>query len=315
MEIRYLRHKEIDIAKWENCVRNSLNCCVYAHAWYLDMLSLGWDAFVMDDYDAVMPIFADSTRMYMPKGMVWTGIYGIEVPDKEVCQAFVDAIDRYFKYVDIQFDKYFVRPSYSVGRFTDGYVYQVDTIHGLYSSKVAKLLSYNVRSKLEDYMKMFDCVNHTYTTVKNISCNDFINIQKSMPFREAIGLKNIAQKSVAMKFGYYTELHNSSNNTMNGASLAVFSDNYIFLPFFGVVNSAGAELYCRVYLLCNMVNHYFKGRPGIFVIDSHKVGIAPDLLKEMGFEKYSCSRYRVDMVSKITNLFTNNNKKTQISKI
>jgi hypothetical protein len=54
--IRYLRHNEIDKAKWDNCISGSVNELIYAYSWYLDIVSPGWDALIEGDYEAVMPL-------------------------------------------------------------------------------------------------------------------------------------------------------------------------------------------------------------------------------------------------------------------
>ena len=54
--IRYLRHNEIDREKWDACIAASENGLVYAYSWYLDVVHPEWEALVMDDYAAVMPL-------------------------------------------------------------------------------------------------------------------------------------------------------------------------------------------------------------------------------------------------------------------
>jgi hypothetical protein len=58
--IHYLKQKNIDRAKWDNCVVNSQLPLVYAESWYLDCVSPNWNAFVLDDYKAVMPLPVNS---------------------------------------------------------------------------------------------------------------------------------------------------------------------------------------------------------------------------------------------------------------
>jgi hypothetical protein len=54
--IRYLKHREIDKNRWDDCIVSSDNRLIYALSWYLDIVSPGWDALIMDDYKAVMPL-------------------------------------------------------------------------------------------------------------------------------------------------------------------------------------------------------------------------------------------------------------------
>ena len=56
MEIKYLKHTEIDVAKWDNCISQAINSLVYAESWYLNVVSSNWEALVGGDYECVMPL-------------------------------------------------------------------------------------------------------------------------------------------------------------------------------------------------------------------------------------------------------------------
>lgn len=56
MEIRYLKHKNIDKKSWDACILEAPNGLVYGMSWYLDIVCPNWDALVSDDYEAVMPL-------------------------------------------------------------------------------------------------------------------------------------------------------------------------------------------------------------------------------------------------------------------
>jgi hypothetical protein len=54
--ISYITHKKIDKLKWDDCIAASSNSLVYGTSWFLDIVSPGWDALVMNDYEAVFPL-------------------------------------------------------------------------------------------------------------------------------------------------------------------------------------------------------------------------------------------------------------------
>jgi hypothetical protein len=57
MKIQYLRHKDIDFVKWDNCIDHAINGLPYAYSWYLNIAAEEqWDALVIDDYKAVFPL-------------------------------------------------------------------------------------------------------------------------------------------------------------------------------------------------------------------------------------------------------------------
>jgi hypothetical protein len=54
--IQLISRKNLDVDKYNDCVANSLQSNVYGHTWYLDQAVENWIVFVLNDYEAVMPI-------------------------------------------------------------------------------------------------------------------------------------------------------------------------------------------------------------------------------------------------------------------
>lgn len=52
----YKQHNDIDKTKWDECITNSINSLPYAYSWYLNLVCDNWDAIVLNDYQAVMPL-------------------------------------------------------------------------------------------------------------------------------------------------------------------------------------------------------------------------------------------------------------------
>ena len=43
---KYIKNKNINRLKWDNCVSNSKNYRIYGLSWYLDVVCKNWDAIV-----------------------------------------------------------------------------------------------------------------------------------------------------------------------------------------------------------------------------------------------------------------------------
>ena len=54
--IQYIAHQDIDQHRWDACIGHASNGLIYAMADYLNAMSPNWDALVLGDYEAVMPI-------------------------------------------------------------------------------------------------------------------------------------------------------------------------------------------------------------------------------------------------------------------
>lgn len=287
MEIKYLGHKEIDYRKWESCVSNSLNVTLYAHSWFLDQVSLSWNALVMDDYDAVMPVFQREGKVYLPDVITWTGIYSRIGLSAELCQAFVHELDRRFQNIDLVFDKFFVMPeSKCRGVFSQYPVYQLETINAKLPIPVA--------------VPMWDCMSVPDQT-KNIKCATFMGLDKKLNIRQAQKLMALAKISVGSKYGYYIELSKNHVDTQ-GVVFVNFCDGYIFLSFMRC--SKDLQVVDGQYtLIAEMVMRHFAGRPGILVIDPQKSGVNIITLTKLGADKYSAVRYKCSIWTKIAGIF------------
>lgn len=56
MKIIYLKNKDIDKIKWDNCLQNADNGLIYGCSWFLDIVCDSWDALIADDYKFVLPL-------------------------------------------------------------------------------------------------------------------------------------------------------------------------------------------------------------------------------------------------------------------
>lgn len=104
--INYLVHSDIDKEKWDDCISSSVNRLPYALSWWLDCVSPGWEALVLDDYKAVMPIPCKSKfgvdYLYQPFFTQQLGIFSGEPSFLNEADQFLKAIPAKYKLVRIQ---------------------------------------------------------------------------------------------------------------------------------------------------------------------------------------------------------------------
>jgi hypothetical protein len=105
--IAYLTQGQIDKQKWDTCIDAAPNGLVYAYAIYLDSMAKNWDALVLNDYEAVMPLTWNKKYgihyLYQPPFTACLGIFGNRVNASTV-MAFLKAVPPKFKYWDICFN-------------------------------------------------------------------------------------------------------------------------------------------------------------------------------------------------------------------
>jgi hypothetical protein len=106
LKIRYLKHKEIDIKKWNISIARSVNEIVYANSWYLDIVSENWDALVEGDYESVMPLTHKKKYgiqyLAQPDYTQQLGVFSSKKIDAVLVEKFLRAIPKKYKIVQIK---------------------------------------------------------------------------------------------------------------------------------------------------------------------------------------------------------------------
>lgn len=102
--IQYLGNNKIDKSKWDKCLERAGNGLIYGHSFYLDQMAKHWDALVLNDYEAVMPLTWNKKYgiyyLYQPFLCAQLGIFGEQVT-LEMCEAFLKSVPPKFRYWDI----------------------------------------------------------------------------------------------------------------------------------------------------------------------------------------------------------------------
>jgi hypothetical protein len=103
-EIKYVRHKQVDKKKWDDCISAAPNGLIYVYSYYLDMMSPHWDALVWEDYALVMPLTWKNKfgihYLFQPFLTAQMGVFGKNI-NPQVVEAFIQAIPTSFRLVEI----------------------------------------------------------------------------------------------------------------------------------------------------------------------------------------------------------------------
>jgi hypothetical protein len=99
--INYIKRKDLEVVKYNDCIENSMQSRIYAYSWYLDIVADNWDVLVLNDYEAVMPVpWRKKIRIkyiYPPLWLIQLGIYSIE---KENEDAFLKMLLSNFRFFE-----------------------------------------------------------------------------------------------------------------------------------------------------------------------------------------------------------------------
>jgi hypothetical protein len=104
LPVQYLTYQQIDTSKWDACIEDARNGMIYAYAFYLDTMARNWDALVLNDYEAVMPLTWNRKYgvlyLYQPFFTASLGVFGNHLDDN-IVNDFLKAIPPKFTYFDI----------------------------------------------------------------------------------------------------------------------------------------------------------------------------------------------------------------------
>jgi hypothetical protein len=103
--IKLLKRHQINDISWNTCVKHALFPSINAYTWYLDIVSPQWNALVMGDYKAVLPLPIKKkysiNYLLQPLFTKTLGIYSREEITANTVIDFLDQIPYELKLVDI----------------------------------------------------------------------------------------------------------------------------------------------------------------------------------------------------------------------
>jgi len=184
MSIYYLRHKDLDLKKWDNCIYRSLNGTVYAFSWFLDVLGNEWGALVEDDYISVMPLifrkFLGRDIIYTPNIVGELGIFSSIPVTADKTNSFLSSIPREFSCYQVLLNKF--NPFESDGMDVKRELrFSLDLIRPYYR------ISQNYDPAMQNRLHM--AVSQQPELTKGISPNDIIGFIKEHGIKTDVLLK------------------------------------------------------------------------------------------------------------------------------
>jgi hypothetical protein len=103
--IHYLNRAEIDSDRWDKCIAGASNELIYGYSIYLDSMARHWDALVLNDYEAIMPLTWNMKwgvkYLYQPPFTPQLGIFSSFPVKSEVVSIFLNSIPQHFRFAEI----------------------------------------------------------------------------------------------------------------------------------------------------------------------------------------------------------------------
>lgn len=243
--IRYIPQKEIDVDKWNACIDAASNGLIYARSWWLDKMAGDWNALVLGDYKAIMPLtWKRKWRiqyLYQPYFTPALGIIGQQV-DKVIAERFLNHIPSNFKYWEIDLNEAnsligaLHKDDCSLKQRTN-FMIQLDQDYVSIADKYHRTLKKNLRR-----------IESGDVRITNISVDELVSFCKSnyTKVSQKIGEEQYNKLSEALKHAHSLgQLQAiavaSSTGEMLAAYGALTDDKYIY-SILGGSSAGGKEL-------------------------------------------------------------------------
>ena len=101
MNLKYLKHNEIDFELWDKTVESSKGGLPYAYSWFLNLVSPYWEAIVSEDYEFIMPLPVKSKYLLryliQPAYNQQLGVFSNKFVSNDILIEFIKKIP-YFSY-------------------------------------------------------------------------------------------------------------------------------------------------------------------------------------------------------------------------
>jgi len=217
MNIRYLKHEEIDKTKWDKCINLSFNGLVYAYSWYLDIVSSQWEALVLEDYQAVMPITSINTLSFysiqQPQYANQLGIFTSKFLNSELVDEFLSNVSNKFSRVEICLNS-FNKPNHSSFLVKKEIMYQLDLISPY------KTLYLNFDDEIKKKVKQYKI--NMVQVMKHVNLKDFLLLKKNtskepITFENLNILRRMIPFAISHNIGEMIGAYNNKNELISAA--------------------------------------------------------------------------------------------------
>lgn len=285
--IRYIKHKDIDKAKWDKKIAGSANGLIYSLSFFLDKMC-DWDALIMGDYKYVMPLpfrkKAGFKYIYTPFFSGQLGICGDEEIADDVCRQFLEAIPASFSLVDLQLNEYNHLPPSNGISITErvNYIIDLNRNYDLIYHDFNKDARKNIRQAAAFHLSVvenmdpaivFDLYKKAYGHLnKNISSQDYNNFY------------SVCLKAIELNKGFVMGIKDTAGEMMAAAFFAIDSKRIYYL--LGAPTAKGKKANATHLMIDSLLKKY-AGQPLVFDFEGSDIPSVAGFYKKFGPQKRS----------------------------
>jgi hypothetical protein len=254
-EIRYLRRKEIDIAKWNECINQSPNGLIYATSIYLDGLTF-WNGLVLNDYEAVMPLPWRKKfgfyYLYQPLFCQQLGIFSKQL-DATLTDKFLRSIPDIYALWDIQLNATNTTAEFK-GKLRKNYLLHLNKAYEELQNAYSRSAQRNIAK----------AINAGITVTENIPAEMIISLHRRR-FGNELGIGEEDYKKLALLLTklwtqqqvYFVAAQNKDEKVIASSAYLLFKNRLTFIINGNLPESlqSGATHFLKDYVIKKFEQH------------------------------------------------------------
>ena len=242
-DIRFVKNKDIDYQRWDQCIQDSDNSRVYAYGWYLNIVCPDWAGLIWGDYEYVMPLpFHKKFGISYLSQPVYAQQLGIfPVPTVNVLKVMLDFLVTRFDYIRLSLNSMNItdHTGFSVEErrnYTLPLNVPYETITGKYNKNTKR----NIRK-----------FKPSISIIKTLVVADYMNLKRNFPgveddkeFQKSINI--IISTSLRRKQGIIYSAY-SSENELCAAAYFLFDSKRV--SYLNAVSSNIGKEFCAGHVI------------------------------------------------------------------
>lgn len=215
MTIRSLTYKELDLTKWDKCIDASINGTIFGYSWYLNLVCENWEAIVLDDYEAIMPLPIGKKLNHpvveAPCLVPQLGVFSPRLPGPETIDTFLAYLRANYRYIKIGLNKFNLLSDEKF-KIKAGRSFTLDLIPSY--AKLRNHFAYGIRKKIEAAQ------SEKFSVMKGMQLEEFIRFKKNLTGRLSIKademyynkLRRLISFTILHRFGDLYGVYSGGNN-------------------------------------------------------------------------------------------------------
>jgi len=297
MKIEYIKYKNIDKSKWENCINNSKNKLIYGFFWYLQITAEKFDALILNDYEAVMPIICNKkyfiNYIYQPFFTQQLGIFSQNDLTEQIVDLFITNIPK--KYLNISINL-------NSNCFTQNYNFQNRINYILDLSAEYETIRTNYSKRAKTWVKKSKkeiLVVRNFFDEKLYILNKKQNSNYNLTEKAYLKLEKLIKEILNKKMGFLRGIY--QNEILISAIFVIDFNNHLY--FINSYNTPTAKEIGASFLLFDSIFCDYSNKNYIFDFEGSNIPSIEYFFQSWGAVRKDYFNFSLNKLPKIINIF------------